>query len=137
MRLNVDATIWREDVSLRDDHYVVRLETFKLRDQWAMIGALVVVTLIAISLQRHMFRSRSVSESTSIDERIKQLDSMQKSLQDLDSYISARRAGLRELTQDVVRLQRERDTLARAAALNREQVEALLSFQSAEQRRQQ
>ena len=135
---NVHATIRRSSVTLTDDHHVVRLDIFRLRDQWVQLAFLAIGALGALlGLLSSIGGVGSRPKDHAFSEQLRQLDSIQQSLRDLDKYISEQQSGLRQLAQDVSRLQRERDTLAHLASLKKEQVQALLAFQSAEQHRQQ
>lgn len=76
--------------------------------------------------------------SSEVTERyLKDLSGIQKSLADLDEYVSNQRSVLERLSGDIEGLRREKSSLARAVQMDRAEVHALLAVRAAEERRQQ
>ncbi len=75
------------------------------------------------------------SPAPDVGKRIEQLKEIERSLRDLGTYVSEQRSTLQSLSGDIEKLQKEKESLSQAAQINRLQVQALLEYQAAYQRK--
>jgi hypothetical protein len=120
------------NVLIGDGNESVILTMRSTLSQFTRIAALGLITIAALSTLLELVIPRP---SADVVQRINDLTAVQKSLQDVARYVDAEKSSLEHLSADVDKLQKEKDVLSRAVQLNRDQVQALLAAQAAEQQR--
>lgn len=93
----------------------------------AVWGGLAVAISILVALLQP-------DPTADVGKRISQLTTIQHSLRELDGYVSDQRSALQRVANDLDKLERERIAISRAATIDREQLQAFLDIQSAQER---